>query len=88
MQIEHHDLHHEFPELGDAIRALQAGNAHFAELFAAYQRLTGNVEGLEENDLPIADFSLEDMKKQRIKLKDELYHLLQAFRVGQQSVKP
>ena len=42
---------------------------------------------LEEHDMPIADFTLEDMKKQRVKLKDEIYHLLLAFRAGQQSVK-
>ena len=87
MQIEHHDLHHDFPEFADAIHALKTGNAHFAKLFAVYNRLTGRVEDLEENDMPVADFTIEDMKKQRVKLKDELYHLLLAFRAGQQSVK-
>ena len=71
----------------DAINALKAGNAHFAKLYASYQRLTGKVEDLEEHDMPVADFTLEDMKKQRVKLKDELYHLLLAYRAGQQSVK-
>jgi uncharacterized protein YdcH (DUF465 family) len=33
--------------------------------------------------MPVADFTLEDMKKARVKLKDEIYHLLMAFRVGQ-----
>ena len=28
MQVEHHDLHHEFPEMVDAIHALKVGNAH------------------------------------------------------------
>ena len=36
--------------------------------------------------MPVADFTLEDMKKQRVRLKDELYHLLLAFRAGQKSV--
>ncbi len=44
------------------------------------------VEDLEEHDMPVADFTLEDMKKQRVRLKDELYHLLLAFRAGQKSV--
>jgi uncharacterized protein YdcH (DUF465 family) len=87
MQVEHHDLHHEFPEMIDAIQALKASNAHFARLFASYHRLTGKVEDLEEHDMPVSDFTLEDMKKQRVKLKDELYHMLLAFRAGQQSVK-
>jgi uncharacterized protein YdcH (DUF465 family) len=87
MQVDHHDLHQEFPEMKDAIDVLKAGNAHFAKLYASYNRLTGKVEDLEEHDMPVADFTIEDMKKQRVKLKDELYHVLLAFRAGQQSAK-
>ncbi len=84
MQVDQHDLHHDFPEFHDAIQALKTGNAHFAKLFASYNRLTGKVEDLEAHDMPVADFTMEDMKKQRVKLKDELYHMLLAFRAGQQ----
>ena len=84
MQVDHHDLHTEFPDMADAITVLKDANAHFARLYASYSRLTGKVEDLEAHDMPVADFTLEDMKKQRVKLKDELYHLLLAFRSGQQ----
>ncbi len=87
MQVDHHDLLSEFPEFADAIAALKAGNALFSRQLASYNRLTGKVEDLEEHDMPVADFTLEDMKKQRVKLKDELYHLLLAFRAGQQSAR-
>lgn len=87
MQVEHHDLLSEFPEFADAINVLKAGNAHFGRLYATYHRLTGKVENLEEHDMPVADFTLEDMKKQRVKLKDELYHILLAYRAGQQAAK-
>lgn len=87
MQVDHHDLHQDFPEFNEAIQVLKNGNAHFARLFASYSRLTGKVEDLEEHDMPVADFTMEDMKKQRVKLKDELYHMLLAFRAGQQSAK-
>jgi len=83
MQVEHHDLQSEFPDMKDAIEALRGSNAHFSRLFDSYHRLTGRVEDLEEHDMPVADFTLEDMKKQRVKLKDELYHILLAFRAGQ-----
>ncbi|MDD5248600.1 MAG: DUF465 domain-containing protein [Rhodocyclaceae bacterium] len=83
MQVDHHDLHQEFPDMGEAINGLKNANAHFAAMFARYNRLTGKVENLEENDMPVADFTLEDMKKQRVKLKDEIYLLLLAFRAGQ-----
>lgn len=84
MQVDHHDIYTEFPEMRDAIDALKGGNAHFTRLFATYSRLTGKVEDLEAHDMPVADFTLEDMKKQRVKLKDEIYHMLLAFRSGQQ----
>ena len=73
--------------MADAIDVLKAANGHFAKLFGTYNRLTGKVEDLEEHDMPVADFTLEDMKKQRVKLKDEIYHLLLAFRAGQKSVR-
>lgn len=85
MHVEHHDLYSEFPDMRDAIDALKAANAHFASLFARYDRLTGKVEDLEEHDMPVSDFTLEDMKKARVRLKDEIYQLLIAFRIGQQS---
>ena len=66
MQVDHHDLHHEFPEMIDAIHALKTGNAHFAKLFDSYHRLTGKVEDLEEHDMPVADFTIEDLKKQHV----------------------
>ncbi len=83
MHVDHHDLYNEFPDMRDAIDAMKAGSGHFVGLFARYDRLTGKVENLEEHDMPVADFTLEDMKKARVKLKDEIYQLLMAFRVGQ-----
>lgn len=83
MQVDHHDLYNEFPDMRDAIDALKAGNGYFAAMFARYDRLTGKVEDLEEHDLPVGDFTIEEMKKARVKLKDDIYHYLQAFRVGQ-----
>ena len=87
MHVEHHDLHHEFPEMHDAINSLRSANPMFARMYASYHRLTGKVEDLEEHDMPIDDFTIEDMKKHRVKLKDDLYHMMLAYRSGQQSIK-
>ena len=78
MNVEHHDLHHEFPEHAEAIHALKVGNNHFSKLFAEYHTLTSQIEAIEVNDSPVADAALEEMKKQRLKLKDELYAMLLA----------
>ena len=87
MHVEHHDLHHEFPDMQDAISVLRTANPMFSRLYASYNQLTGRVEDLEEHDMPVGDFTIEDMKKQRVKLKDDLYHLMLAYRIGQQSSK-
>ena len=84
MNVDHHDLHHEFPEYAAAIHSLKMSSTHFARLFEEYDALTARIEALEDNDSPIADIALEEMKKQRVKLKDEIYYLLLAFRAGQQ----
>jgi hypothetical protein len=82
MQVDHHDLYTEFPDFHHAINALKVAHAQFGRMFAQYNRLTGKVEDLEEHDMPVGDFTLEDMKKHRVKLKDHLYELLLAFQVG------
>jgi uncharacterized protein len=87
MHVEHHDLHHEFPEMNDVITVLRQGNPLFARLYSTYHRLTGKVEDLEEHDMPVADFTLEEMKKHRVKVKDDLYHIMLAYRLGQQATK-
>ena len=78
MNVDHHDLHHEFPEYAEAIHSLKVGNKHFARLFDEYHALTSQVEAIEDRDSPVADAALEDLKKLRLKLKDELYAMLQA----------
>ena len=83
MHVDHHDLYSEFPEMRDAIDVLKMEVGYIGNLFGRYNRLTGKVEDLEEHDMPVADFTLEDMKKARVKLKDEIYQLLRAFRAGQ-----
>lgn len=78
MQVDHHDLHHEFPEFSTVIHELKMGNNHFARLFDEYHDLTSKVESLETKGVPAGDFTFESMKKQRVKLKDELYSMLVA----------
>lgn len=80
MNVDHHDLHHEFPEYAEAIHALKTGNLHFVKLFGEYNDLTAAIEDLEIKDSPVADPVLEEMKKLRLKLKDELYAMLVAHK--------
>jgi uncharacterized protein YdcH (DUF465 family) len=78
MNIEHHDLAHEFPEHREKIHNLKLGNAHFAKLFDAYHVVTKEVERLEGEGVPVSDEVLGKQKKERIQLKDQLYLMLAA----------
>ncbi len=73
MNVDPHDLDHEFPEHRDAIGQLKAANPQFADMVADYHRVNREVQRAEENDLPISDRAFEDLKKQRLKLKDAIY---------------
>jgi len=76
MQVEHHELHHDFPEFLDVMQALRTSDSNFSQMFDEYHRLTSQVERLEEEDVPVDDFTIEEMKKARAKLKDKMYKLL------------
>ena len=73
---ESHDLLHEFPELNDRINQLKAKDPTFAQRVQEYDALDNRVRELEELAQPVADETMEDLKKERLRLKDELYALL------------
>jgi uncharacterized protein len=78
MQILPHDLGHEFPEYMTTIIDLKARDEGFARLFEDYERVNAEIVDIEENDKPFEDFAFEEMKKRRLRLKDEIYLILRA----------
>ena len=78
MSVEHHDLHHEFPELHDRIHELKTSDAHFRKLFDEYHELTRSIEKMEDEVTPVATRTEEEAKMRRVHLKDELYRMLTA----------
>ena len=80
MQVEHHELHREFPEFLDVIQTLRSADNSFSRMFDQYHNLTSEVERLEEEDIPVDDFTIEEMKKVRVKLKDDMYKMMVAQR--------
>lgn len=73
-----HDLHKEFPGFADRIQTLKTGNNHFARLYDEYGTLDHRIVKAEEGIAPMEDLALESLKKERLKLKDQLYQILQA----------
>jgi uncharacterized protein YdcH (DUF465 family) len=75
---ESHDLLHEFPNLKEKISALRVDNTDFARLMDEYDTLDAHVRSLEELGTPVADETIEELKKQRLHLKDTLYAILRS----------
>jgi len=75
---ESHDLRHEFPDLESRIANLRAHHPEFARLMDDYDTLDARVRQIEELGNPVADETIEDLKKERLLLKDQLYGILRA----------
>lgn len=76
MKPEKHDLHHEFPEHHERIHKLKIDNAHFAKMFEQYHDVNREVRRIEEGVENTSDEYLEDLKKKRLLLKDQLYEMI------------
>lgn len=75
---EAHDLLHEFPDLKKKIDSLRESDDEFMQLMKGYDSLDARVRKLEELGTPVADTTIEDLKKERLMMKDRLYELLRA----------
>lgn len=73
-----HELHAEFPDLADKIHALKVGNAHFSKLSDQYHEINREIHRIESGVAPTSDNVLEDLKKSRLHLVDEIAAMLRA----------
>ena len=73
---EKHDLVHEFPEYKDKIHELKTSDLKFARLFEEYHELEHEVRRIEEGNETTTDEYLEERKKLRLNLKDQLFEML------------
>lgn len=71
-----HELAQEFPEHLDRMHALKTGDAHFARLFEEYHDVNRAIHRAEIDVEPVGDTHMENMRKQRMVLKDEIYGML------------
>lgn len=71
-----HGLHEEFPQAAATISKLKIGDAHFARLADRYEHLNREIHRIETDVEPASDETLEKLKKERIKLKDEIAAML------------
>lgn len=78
MEFLKHDIASEFPLLKDKIHTLKTTNQHFARLFSDYDTVNHTITKVETGGTVMTDEALENLKKQRLKLKDEIVQMLHA----------
>jgi len=76
--IEKHDLIHELPEFREQIHQMKMDNAHFAKLFDEYHQHDHAVRRIENGTEVSSDEYIENLKKERLNLKDQLFAMLKS----------
>ena len=71
-----HELAEEFPDQAAALQALKAENAHFAKLVDEYHTVNRAIHRAEANVEPVDQLAENEMRKQRMTLKDEIARML------------
>ncbi|OQS46156.1 YdcH family protein [Chromobacterium violaceum] len=67
-----------FPEYRERITRLKIEDAHFARLFDKHNQLDQQIKNMEDRIVSATHEEIETLKKEKLKLKDELYALLKA----------
>lgn len=67
-----HELAEEFPHMRDEIHQLKSSDAHFSRLFDEYHEVNRAIHRAETNVEPTDDYHMLEMRKTRLRLKDEI----------------
>ena len=78
MPLTHHPLVKEFPEYKDQIHDLKMKDNHFSKLMKEYEDVDKHVFRIESDAEPTSDEFIRDLKKKRLKLKDDLHSIIKA----------
>lgn len=71
-----HDLHAEFPQHADLLHDLKLKDAHFQRIAERYHEVNREIHRIEVEVEAASDFRLEDLKKQRLVMLDEVSEML------------
>ncbi|GHF29869.1 GTP-binding protein [Kordiimonas sediminis] len=73
-----HELRDEFPEFADRLHDLKVNDNHFKKLADEYHDVNREIHRIEIGEDHVSQFNEEDLRKARMRLKDEIYALLKA----------
>lgn len=65
-----------FPEYRDLITRLKGHDHHFTRLFDKHNELDQQIKNMESHIQPGTQLEIENLKKEKLQLKDQLYTIL------------
>ena len=65
-----------FPEYRELISTLKTTDLHFGKLFTKHNELDQHIKNMESNIEPGTDAEIEQLKKEKLNLKDQMYDIL------------
>lgn len=71
-----------FPEYRDLITRLKSSDTHFLHLFDKHNELDQKIKNIESHIANGSAMDIEILKKEKLKLKDQLYAILQKARAA------
>lgn len=72
-----------FPEFRDLIQELRDNNPHFSKIFEDHEQLDREISQLELDPVHQINDDIEALKRKKLRLKDEMYHLLRNAQIDQ-----
>ena len=69
-------------EYRDEITALKQENAHFAKIFDEHNELDQKIIDIEEGREHASSEELNDLKREKLRLKDEAYAMIMEYKKG------
>lgn len=74
--IKKHQLTADFPEFEAKIHDLKVSDNHFKKLFDEYDNLDHEVYRIETDSEPASDDTLNNLRVERVRVKDQIYAYL------------
>lgn len=78
MDLLNHDLDHEFPQYREKLRSLKVSSVRFSHMVDDFNATNQAITDDEQSGGHLCDENLEDLKKKRLLLKDEIYQMLKS----------
>ena len=69
-----------FHEYREEISSLKAQNAHFEKIFNKHNELDKKIMNAENGLEPLSNIEIENLKKQKLRLKDEVYMMIMEYK--------